>query len=268
MDPISSDIQACTAFRRGWEKFHMANWSDPRIGAAPPTPTAASGVAVDAGLRAHMLSVYNYMTSAVLLTGIVSLLFAKSGAVYSLIDYNGLSPLGWVALFAPLGIVLWMSFGLNRISTATAQILYWVYAVLVGISLSTIFLVYTDASIALTFFATAASFASLSLYGYTTKRDLSGLGTFLMMGLVGIIVASVVNLFWMNDTFSLAIAAIGVLVFAGLTVYDTQKIKSIYFQVAGTEMIGKAAIMGALNLYLDFINMFLFLLRFMGNSRS
>jgi FtsH-binding integral membrane protein len=134
-----------------------------------------------------------------------------------------------------------------------------------GLSLSTIFLVYTEGSIALTFFATAAAFASLSLYGYTTKKDLSGFGTFLIMGLVGLIVASIVNLFWMNDTFSLAIAAIGVLIFAGLTAYDTQKIKSFYFEVAGTEFAGKAAIMGALNLYLDFINMFLFLLRFLGN---
>jgi hypothetical protein len=176
-----------------------------------------------------------------------------------------MSPLGWIVMLAPLGIVLWMSFGINRISTGTAQILYWVYAVLMGASLSTIFLVYTNASIALTFFATAAAFASLSLYGYTTKRDLSGMGTFLIMGLVGIIVASIVNLFWMNDTFSLAIAAIGVLVFAGLTAYDTQKIKSMYFAVAGTDFIGKAAVMGALTLYLDFINMFLFLLRFLGS---
>ena len=135
--------------------------------------------------------------------------------------------------FAPLGIVLWMSFGINRISTGTAQFLFWAFAVLMGASLSTIFLVYTDGSIALTFFATAAAFASLSLYGYTTKRDLSGMGTFLLMGLVGLIVASIVNLFWMNDTFSLVIAAIGVLIFAGLTAYDTQKIKSLYFQVAG-----------------------------------
>jgi FtsH-binding integral membrane protein len=166
---------------------------------------------------------------------------------------------------APLGVVLWMSFGINRISTGMAQFLFWAFAVLMGASLSTIFLVYTDGSIALTFFATAAAFASLSLYGYTTKRDLSGMGTFLLMGLVGLIVASIVNIFWMNETFSLVVAAIGVLIFAGLTAYDTQKIKSFYFQVAGSDMLGKAAIMGALTLYLDFINMFLFLLRFLGN---
>ncbi|HWT12591.1 MAG TPA: Bax inhibitor-1/YccA family protein [Allosphingosinicella sp.] len=247
----------------------MANWSDPRIGgsAQPATTVASAGVAVDAGLRAHMLSVYNYMTSGILLTGIVALLFAESGAVYSLINMNSGSPslLGYLVMFAPLGIVLWMSFGINRISTATAQIMFWAFAIIMGMSLSTIFLVYTNASIALTFFATAAAFASLSLYGYTTKKDLSGWGTFLIMGVVGLIVASIVNLFWMNDTFSLAIAAIGVLIFAGLTAYDTQKIKSMYFAVAGSDFAGKAVIMSALTLYLDFINMFLFLLRFLGS---
>ena len=249
----------------------MANWSDQQFGTTPSSTTTATGVAVDAGLRAYMLSVYNYMTSGILLTGIIAVLIGNTTAVQSLISYNALtghispSVLGWIVTFAPLGVVLWMSFGINRLSTGMAQFLFWAFAVLMGASLSTIFLVYTDGSIALTFFATAAAFASLSLYGYTTKRDLSGMGTFLLMGLVGIIVASIVNLFWMNDTFSLVIAAIGVLVFAGLTAYDTQKIKSMYFQVAGSDMIGKTAIMGALTLYLDFINMFLFLLRFLGN---
>ena len=245
----------------------MANGFDPRVGTGTnPTTVGRAEVAVDAGLRAHMLSVYNYMTSGVLLTGIVALLFAQSGAVYSLFNLTTGSPslLGWVVMFAPLGIVLWMSFGVHRLSTGMAQVLFWAFAIIMGMSLSTIFLAYTEASIALTFFATAAAFASLSLYGYTTKRDLSGFGTFLLMGLVGLIVASIANLFWMNDMFSLAIAAIGVLIFAGLTVYDTQKIKSMYFAVAGTDFRGKAVIMGALTLYLDFINMFLFLLRFMG----
>ena len=270
MDPDSTDIRAYAAFRRGWETFEMANWSDPQFGATPSTTATATGAAVDQGLRAHMLSVYNYMTSAVLLTGIVATLIGNTTAIDSLIQINlqghlSMTGLGWIVALAPLGIVLWLSFGINRISTGLAQFLYWTYAVLMGASLSTIFVVYTNASIALTFFATAAAFASLSLYGYTTKRDLSGMGTFLLMGLVGLIVASIVNVFWMNDTFSLVIAAIGVLVFAGLTAYDTQKIKSLYFQVAGSDMIGKAAIMGALTLYLDFINMFLFLLRFLGN---
>jgi FtsH-binding integral membrane protein len=247
----------------------MANWSDPQLGAAPQgTVTAGSaGVAVDAGLRAHMLSVYNYMTSGVLLTGIIALLFAETGAVMSLINpaSGGPSLLGYLVMFAPLGIVLWMSFGINRISTGTAQMMFWAFAIIMGISLSTIFLLYTNGSIALTFFATAAAFASLSLYGYTTKKDLSAIGTFLIMGVVGLIVASIVNLFWMNETFSLVIAGLGVLIFAGLTAYDTQKIKSMYFAVAGTDFAGKAVIMGALTLYLDFINMFLFLLRFLGS---
>ena len=245
----------------------MANGFDPRVGTGTnPATVGRAEVEVDAGLRAHMLSVYNYMTSAVLLTGFVALLFAKSDAVYSLFNLTTGSPslLGWVVMFAPLGIVLWMSFGVHRLSTGMAQVLFWAFAIIMGMSLSTIFLVYTEGSIALTFFATAAAFASLSLYGYTTKRDLSGFGTFLLMGLVGLIVASIANLFWLNDTFSLAIAAIGVLIFAGLTVYDTQKIKSMYFAVAGTDFHGRAVIMGALTLYLDFINMFLFLLRFMG----
>lgn len=249
----------------------MANWSDPQFGATPSSTTTATGVAVDAGLRAHMLRVYNYMTSAILLTGIVALLIGNTNAVYSLVSvnaYNGtISPsaLGWIVTLAPLGLALWLGFGINKLSEGMAQFLFWTFAVLMGASLSTIFLAYTNGSIALTFFATAAAFASLSLYGYTTKRDLSGMGTFLLMGMVGILVASIVNLFWMNETFSLVIAAIGVLVFAGLTAYDTQKIKSIYFELQGTEFLGKAAIMGALNLYLDFINMFLFLLRFLGN---
>ena len=246
----------------------MANGFDPRIGGGTnPATVGRAEVAVDAGLRAHMISVYNYMTSGVLLSGIVALLFAKSGAVLSLFNLTTGSPslLGYLVMFAPLGIVLVMSFGINRLSTGTAQILYWVFAVIMGLSLSTIFLAYTEGSIALTFFATAAAFASLSLYGYTTKRDLSAMGTFLLMGLVGLIVASIANLFWMNDTFSLVIAAIGVLIFAGLTAYDTQKIKSMYYAVAGTDFHGKAVIMSALTLYLDFINMFLFLLRFLGN---
>ena len=243
----------------------MANWSDPRMGGtSQATATVGTAdVAFDAGLRSHMLSVYNYMTSGILLTGIVALLFSQWEGAPAVLFGPGI--LKYLIMFAPLGFVLVLSFGINRLSQGTAQILYWTFAVTMGVSLASIFFVYTQGSIALTFFATAAAFASLSLYGYTTKKDLSGMGTFLIMGVVGLIVASVVNLFWMNDTFSLVIAALGVLIFAGLTAYDTQKIKSIYFQVAGTDFIGKAAIMGALTLYLDFINMFLFLLRFLGS---
>jgi hypothetical protein len=223
----------------------------------------------DAGLRAYMLSVYNYMASGVLLTGLVSLLFAKSGYVYSLFTETGqMSALGWIVLLAPLGVVMAMSFGQNRMATATLQLLFWVYSFLMGLSLSTIFLVYTDTSIAQVFFATAAGFAGLSLWGYTTKKDLSGFGTFLIMGLVGIIVASLINLFLRSEAMQFVISVAGVLIFAGLTAYDTQKIKGLYDYVAGTDMVGKAVIMGALTLYLDFINMFLFLLRLFGSSRN
>ena len=243
----------------------MANWSDPQLGASPQTGAVgtATGVSVDAGLRAHMLSVYNYMTSGVLLTGIVALLFSQWEGAPAILFGPGI--LKWVIMLAPLAFVLVLSFGINKLSTGMAQALYWAFAVVMGLSLSSIFFVYTDASIALTFFATAAAFASLSLYGYTTKRDLSGMGTFLIMGVVGILVAMVLNLFLQSGTLSLVIAAVGVLVFAGLTAYDTQKIKSLYFELRGSDFLGKAAIMGALNLYLDFINMFLFLLRFMGS---
>jgi len=215
-----------------------------------------------------MLSVYNYMTSGVLLTGIVAMLFARGGmeSPAAQLLVNG-GPLRWVVMLAPLGVVMWLSFGINRISDTTAKALFWAYAVLMGLSLSTVLLIYTGASVAQTFFATAAAFAGLSLWGYTTKKDLSGFGTFLIMGVVGLLVASVLNMFMRSTGLDLAISFIGVLLFAGLTAYDTQKIKSMYAYVAGTEMMGKTVIMGALNLYLDFLNMFLFLLRFMGDRR-
>jgi FtsH-binding integral membrane protein len=241
----------------------MAIQPDPLLG-APRSPTiAAGGVAVDAGLRAHMLSVYNYMTSGVLLTGVVALLFAQWEGAPAILFGPGI--LKWVIMLSPLAFIMVLSFGINRLSTGTAQLLYWAFAAVMGLSLSSVFFVYTGGSIATTFFATSAAFASLSLYGYTTKRDLSGMGTFLIMGLVGLIVAMLLNLWLQSEAMMYAISGIGVLIFAGLTVYDTQKIKSIYFQIAGTDGLGKAAIMGALNLYLDFINMFLFLLRFMGS---
>ena len=178
------------------------------------------------------------------------------------------SGLAFVVMLAPLGIVLAMSFGANRFSTGTLQALFWAYAVLMGVSLSTIFLVYTGASIAATFFASAGAFAGLSLYGYTTQKDISGWGSFLIMGVIGIIIASVINMFLHSPALYYAIGIIGVLVFAGLTAYDTQRLKEQYRYVAGSQMAGKAVVLGALTLYLDFINMFLFLLRFMGNSRN
>jgi FtsH-binding integral membrane protein len=258
------------------KELGMANWSDPRADAAPYAAQADTrSDAYDAGLRSHMLSVYNYMASGVLLTGIVALLFAKTGWVQMLYTVDaigrpaGLSGLGIVVALAPLGIVLAMSFGQGRMRTATMQLLFWLYAFLMGLSLSTIFLVYTDASIAQVFFATAAGFAGLSLWGYTTKKDLSGFGTFLVMGVVGLIVAMLLNTFlFRSGEFDLVISALGVLIFAGLTAYDTQKIKSMYAHVAGTGHAGKAIVMGALTLYLDFINMFLFLLKLFGSSRD
>lgn len=245
----------------------MANWSDPRPTATPfATAAGTRAEAYDAGLRSYMLSVYNYMGSAVLLTGIVAMLFAQSGLAAQVMGSGG--PLAWVIMLAPLGIVFAMSFGQGRFSTGTLQVMFWVYAVLMGLSLSTIFLVYSGTSIAGAFFASAAAFAGLSLYGYTTKRNLSAMGTFMIMGLVGIIVASLINLFLKSDGLTMVISIAGVLVFAGLTAWDTQKTKALYDQVAGTDMIGKVVIMSALSLYLDFINMFLFILRLFGSQRN
>jgi FtsH-binding integral membrane protein len=250
----------------------MANGFDPRATASPqPAATIGrEGAVYDAGLRSYMLSVYNYMASGVLLTGIVAMLMVSSGAVMALINpvTGRPSGLGWIVAFAPLALVMLMSFGINRISSTTAKALFWAYAGLVGASLSTILLVYTATSVAQTFFAAAAGFASLSLWGYTTKRDLDGWASFLLIGLVGLIVAMAINAFWPSGPLGMTISLVGVLIFAGLTAYDTQKIKSMYFVVGSTgEVAQKVAVMGALALYLDFINMFLFLLRFMGNRR-
>lgn len=242
----------------------MANWSDPRTTAATfGTAAGARDAAFDAGLRSYMLSVYNYMASGVLLTGIVAMLFARSGAAEAILLGPGI--LKWVIMLSPLAFVMVMSFGLNRLSTFALQACFWAFATVMGLSMASIFLVYTGTSIAQTFFATAAAFAGLSLWGYTTKKDLSGFGTFLIMGVVGLLVAVIINLFLQSGTLALVISAIGVLLFAGLTAYDTQRIKSMYAYVAGTDMMGKTVIMGALSLYLDFINMFQFLLSFLGN---
>lgn len=246
----------------------MANWTDPRTAAR----TTSSGVPrtgdirsapLDAGLRSYMLGIYNYMTSGVLLTGIVALLFANSGMAEQIMLGGG--PLKWVIVLSPLAIVLAMSFGQNRFSTSTLKLMFFGFAGLMGLSMSTLLLVFTGTSVAQAFFATAAAFAGLSFYGYVTKKDLSGLGTFLIMGVIGLLVAMVINIFLASSTMSLVISAAGVLIFAGLTAYDTQKLKVMYAHVAGTEMMGKVMILGALNLYLDFVNMFQFLLSFMGN---
>jgi FtsH-binding integral membrane protein len=246
----------------------MAEWNDPRTTGVTTATVGVPRAARDAGLRSYMLSVYNYMASGVLLTGIIALLFAPYAANVLLSQSGrGMSGLGWLITLSPLAIVFAMSFGMARMRTSTLQILFWAFAGLMGLSMSTLFLAYTGASIAQTFFATAAAYLGLSLYGYTTKRDLSGFGTFLIMGVVGILVAMLINMFLQSSALALGISAIGVLLFAGLTAYDTQRIKSLYFQVAGTEMAGKTVVMGALQLYLDFINMFQFLLYFTGNRR-
>ena len=247
----------------------MANQMDPRTTYASVPGVRRAGVVYDEGLRSYMLSVYNYMASGVLLTGLVSLGMVASGAVSALFNpaTGGASGLGYVVMLAPLALVFTLGLGINRLSQGAAQALFWAYAALMGASLSTIFLVYTGASIATTFFASAAAFGGLSLYGYTTKKDLSGFGTFLIMGLVGLIVASLINIFLKSPALNFAVSAIGVLLFAGLTAYDTQKIKNMYAYVGNSEFRGKSVVMGALTLYLDFINLFMFLLRFMGDRR-
>jgi FtsH-binding integral membrane protein len=243
----------------------MQNQYDPRTTSRidPAISVGVPRAARDAGLRSYMLKVYNYMASGVLLTGIVALLFASSGMAAQVMA----TPLKWLIIFAPLAFVFGMSFGVNRMQTSTLQALFWGFAVAMGLSMSTIFLVYTGTSIAQTFFAVSGAFLGLSLYGYTTKKDLSGFGTFLIMGVVGLLIAMVINMFVQSTAMMFAISAIGVLLFAGLTAYDTQKIKSMYAHIAGTDMMGKAAIMSALTLYLDFINMFQFMLSFMGDRR-
>jgi uncharacterized protein len=247
----------------------MAFGFDPRATATPQSAgtIGREGIAYDAGLRSYMLSVYNYMASGVLLTGIVAVAMAYSGAVRSLFDpvTGGPSVLAYVLMFVPLGVGMWMIFGFNRMKVQTAKTLFWLYAGLLGASLSTIFVVYTASSVAQTFFATSAAFASLSLWGYTTKKDLSGWASFLLIGLVGLLFATAINIFWPSGPMGFTISIVGVLIFAGLTAYHTQEIKSMYFTVRGTPDAEKYAVMGAFKLYLDFINMFLYLLRLMGS---
>ena len=230
------------------------------------TTTAQGGAVIDEGLRAYMLRVYNLMALALAVTGVASLgtaVLAQSSPAFAQLLY--VSPLKWVVMFAPLALVFFLSFRIQSMSLGTAQATFWGYAALLGVSLSSIFLVFTGQSIVQTFFVTAAAFGALSLYGYTTKRDLSGWGSFLFMGVIGIIIAAIVNIFLQASALQFAISAIGVLVFAGLTAYDTQQIKEMYYEADDADTIGKKALMGALRLYLDFINMFMFLLQFLGN---
>jgi FtsH-binding integral membrane protein len=228
---------------------------------------------IDEGLRAYMLRVYNYMASGVALTGVLAYVTANTPALLNLfytVGANGrvsASMLGYLVMFSPLAFVMVLSFGINRMKPATAQLVFWLFAGVMGLSLSNIFLAFTGVSIARVFFISAASFAALSLYGYTTKRDLSAWGSFLFMGLIGIIIAAVVNLFIASSALQFAISVIGVLVFAGLTAYDTQQIKSMYYAGDEAGVATKKAVMGALRLYLDFINMFLMLLQLFGNRQ-
>jgi FtsH-binding integral membrane protein len=238
---------------------------------------AARAIEIDAGLRAYMIRIYNYMASGVALTGVVSWLTYSQAATTDINgNLTGLTPFGqaiyggplMIALFlGTLGIVFYLSFRINKLQAGTALILFMLYAALLGVMLSSVFLTYTHGSIARTFFISAASFGALSLYGYTTQRDLSPIGSFLVMGLFGLILAMVVNMFLKSTGLDFAISAIGVLIFAGLTAWDTQKIKEMYSANDDGTVSGRKAVMGALTLYLDFINLFLFLLRFMGDRR-
>jgi len=241
---------------------------------------AAETHVIDEGLRAYMLKVYNYMASGILLTGIVSLvLFQLSGGNNIQITssgFSGLTSIGnalynsglkWIVMLAPLGVVFYMSFGITKMSFSKAQTTFWIFAALMGASLSSIFLIYTQLSITRVFFITAGTFGAMSIYGYTTKKDLTRLGSFLMMGLFGIIIASIVNIFLKSSAMYFVISIIGVLVFVGLTAYDTQKIKNMYLVSDSGEVMGKKAVMGALTLYLDFINLFIMLLRLFGQRR-
>ncbi|MBT4889979.1 MAG: Bax inhibitor-1/YccA family protein [Rhodospirillales bacterium] len=221
-----------------------------------------SAADIDVGLRSYMLRVYNYMTMGLALTGAVAFAASTSASLMQAI-YG--TPLQWVVMLAPLGFVIFFSARINAMKASTAQAVFWAFCALMGLSLSYIFLAYTGASITRVFFITAGTFAGMSLYGYTTKRDLSGMGSFLMMGLIGIIIASIVNMFMQSSAMHFVISVIGVLVFVGLTAYDTQAIKSIYSESDAGSTQEKKAIMGALRLYLDFINLFIMLLSLFGN---
>lgn len=228
------------------------------------TARPAAWADVDTGLRQYMLRVYNYMGAGLALTGLVAYAAAASGfyqAIYR-------TPLMWLVMLAPLGMVFFLSFRIQKMSLGTAQASFWTYAGLVGLSLAGIFLVYTGLSIASTFFITAAMFLGTSLYGYTTGRDLAGFGSFLMMGVIGLVVAMLVNMFLASPALQFAISVIGVLVFTALTAWDTQRIKEMYWEGDSSVVAGKKAIMGALKLYLDFINLFVILMQLTGQRRD
>jgi FtsH-binding integral membrane protein len=238
----------------------MAFGPDPRAVAAPVAVDR-----VDEGLRSYMLSVYNYMGLGLAITGLVAFLVASTPALYGPIFGT---PLKWVVMLAPLGFVFFLGAKIRTMSVGAAQLTFWLFAAAMGLSLASIFLVFTGESIARVFFITAGTFGAMSLYGYTTKRDLSAWGSFLFMGLIGIIIAMLVNLFIASSALHFAISVIGVLVFTGLTAYDTQRIKEMYYELDGADVVARNAIMGALSLYLNFINMFVMLLHLFGASRE
>jgi FtsH-binding integral membrane protein len=225
--------------------------------------SAIPQVDIDVGLRTHMLSVYNYMMLGLAITGLVAYFAASTGFYASIAR----TPLIWVVMLAPLAFVLVLSYGIQRLNLGTAQLLFWAFSAVMGLSLSAIFLVYTGTSVARVFFITSGTFAGMSLYGYTTKRDLTSMGSFMFMGLIGILIASLVNMFVQSSALDFAISVIGVLVFVGLTAWDTQRIKESYSETDGDVIAGKKAIFGALSLYLDFINLFMMLLRLFGDRR-
>ena len=222
-------------------------------------------VDLDEGLRQHMLRVYNYMVVGLVVTGLVAYLTSTN---HELMMTLFATPLKWVVMLAPFAFILVLSFGIQKLSVQSAQMVFWAYCAAMGLSLATIFVVFTGASITRVFFITSGTFAAMSLYGYTTKKDLSGFGSFLMMGRFGIIIASFVNIFVASSALHFAVSVLGVLIFTGLTAYDTQNIKEMYAESCGREANGKLAIMGALQLYLDFINIFVMLLQLMGDNRE
>ena len=232
--------------------------------------TAQASAAIDTGLRSYMLGVYNHMTTALALTGLTAF-GTKMLSIDSAGNYTAIgqllfgTPLSYVIMFAPLAMVMWMSFRINKMSPAKARTLFYVYAAVMGMSLSAILLAFTGASVARAFFITAGAFAGLSIFGYTTKRDLTAMGGFLIVGVFGLILASIVNLFVQSSGMEFLISVVGVLLFAGLTAYDTQKIKSMYYAGDGRHEVARKSIFGALTLYLDFINMFLFMVQLLGN---
>src|SRR5580704_14117708 len=250
-----------------WSSRLSLGEPDMAIGSQPrwTVQSADTQVGIDVGLRNYMLRIYNYMASALALTGIVAYVFAGYLETNRALVH---SPVMWLIILAPFGLVMLLSFGINRLSAAAAQGIFWLYAGLMGLSMSTIFLTYTGSSIARVFFITAGTFAAMSLYGYTTRRDLSQIGSFLFMGLIGIVIASLVNMFIASSALQFAICVIGVLVFVGLTAWDTQSIKEMYFEGDGSEIAAKKSVMGALRLYLDFVNLFMMLIQLLGVRRD